>query len=160
VRLLPKTKFKLQTRSNGYRYAIVYRAWLWDKILFEFPIDIQFWPRELKIPLPKGIRFPKQPQPTEIESKAVADMMEHMGYKVIRKFWNWQALVFTYSCTTETDGIGEAQGTFKGFLKARTLIEQIAHWGQGEVGEESQMEDEQDMYLNQLRMDRQAESEL
>lgn len=160
MRILPKTKFKLQTRTNGYRYAIIYREWLWTKILFEFPLSLEFWPTELKIPLPKGIRFPKQPQPTEEESALVAELMEQRGYKVIRKFWNWQALVFTYGCTTETNGIGEAQGLFKGFLKARTLVEQIAHWGEGKEEGEIEMEGEEEMYLNQRRMDKMAESEL
>jgi len=157
LRIIPKIKFKLHTHADGYRYAIVYRDWFWQTTLFKFPIDIQFWPRDLTVPLPKGTRFPKQPTPTEAESKAVADMMDQRGYKILHKYWNWMGITLAYRCTSEKDG--EAQGLFQGFLRARLIPQQIAKWGQ-EQRAESVEGTEEDMYLNQLRMDRQADTGL
>jgi len=119
------------------------------------PTKPEFWPNDIATPLPKGTRFPKQPQPTEQESKLVQELMEQKGYKVINKFWNWQALVMAHRCTAGIEGIETTQGMFQGFLRARVIPIQIANWG----GEEKELEDESNMYETMRRMDMEAPEE-
>ena len=160
MRLIPKTTFKLQTRTNGYKYAIIYREWLWTTTLFEFPISLEFWPRELKIPRVKGVRYPKEPEPTEEEISIMADFVRQRAYRVLCKFWNWRLLGLNSVCVNPTEDHQVARGMFIGFTEAKCYAEKIAGYGSEAPQEEEQMEDESDMYLNQQRMDKIAESEL
>ena len=152
--MFPKIVLNIITEKDGYRYAVISRNWLWwDRVLHRIPIDIEFWPREMRIPLPKGIRFPKSPQPTEQDVSVVQDMISHPGYKIIRKFWNWQAMTMIHNCGFVDDNTGKAQGLYQGFLKARAIIEEIANWGSKETTES---ESGGAIYDHMRKMDQQA----
>ena len=152
MKFFPTTKLTTAVHSNGIKYAVVTYSWLWwSTVLYEIPIMCQFWPDDV-FPLPKGVRFPKQPQPTEFESRLVMELIESRGYKVLRKFWNWYGLTLAHRCTAGVEGIETVQGMFQGFLRARIIPIQIAEWGK----EKEEMEDESNMYVNQLRMDKEA----
>lgn len=125
-------------------------------MLLVLPASTEFWPTDITVPLPKSTRFPKQPQPTEHESKLVAELMEQKGYKVINKFWVWQALVMAHRCTAGMEGIETAQGMFQGFLRARIIPLQIANWG---GGGEQELEDEKSQYETMRKMDMEAPEE-
>lgn len=150
--LFPKIKLTTETRPNGVKYAVITHRWLWDTVLFEIPIIREFWPEEITYPLPKGVRFPKQPQPTEFESRQVAELIESPGYKVLRKFWNWQTLVLAHRCTAGMEGIETAQGMFQGFLRAKIIPIQLSQWDKEQV----EMEDEESMYVKMRSMDKEA----
>jgi len=152
VPITPKTKLSSVTK-NGIRYAVVTYSWLWwTTVLYEIPILREFWPDNILSPLPKGVRFPKQPIPTEYESRLVSEMMESKGYKVLKKFWNWQTLVLAHTCTKEKEDIETVQGMFQGFLRAKIIPIQIAEWSR----EQEEMEDEESMYTHQREMDKEA----
>ena len=110
MRLIPKTKFRLQTRNNGYKYAIIYREWLWDTVLFEFPLSLSFWPTELKTPRVKGVRYPKEPEPTEEEISIMADFVRQRAYRVLCKFWNWRLMGLTTECVNPNEDFQFTRG--------------------------------------------------
>jgi len=153
VTFFPKTTLTFEVKPNGFRYAIISYSFLfWTTTLYEIPVVLEFWPREVRTPLPKGTRFPMQPEPTEFESRLVSELIESRGFKVLKKFWNWQALVLAHRCTTEGEGIETVQGMFQGFLRARLIPLQIAEWKR----EQEEMEDESSMYAHQREMDSKA----
>jgi hypothetical protein len=152
--VLPKINLNIITEENGYRYAIVSRKWLWwDKVLYRIPVDIEFWPREMRIPLPKGVRFPKSPQPTEQDVNLVQDMVTHPGYKTIRKFWNWQSMALIHNCGFSDTGTEKAQGLYQGFLRSRSIIEELVNWGSKDAIES---ETEGAIYDHMRKMDQQS----
>ncbi len=154
MNLIPDIKITKGVGSNGLEYITVTRHWLWwSSHLISVPVRCNFWPDTIAMPLPKSTRFPKQPTPTTDESKLVAELMETRGYKVLSKFWVWQALMMAHRCTTSTSE--QDVGMFQGFLRARTIPLQIANWGE----QKEELEEGESMYQTQARMDREAPQE-
>lgn len=153
MNILPKTTLTFEVKPDGLRYAIISYSFLrWTATLYEIPVLLEFWPREVRTPLPKGTRFPKQPQPTEFESRLVSELIKSRGYKVLNKFWNWYGITLAQTCTSRVEGIETAQGMFQGFLRARLIPLQISQWGE----EKAELEEEESMYVTQRRMDNEA----
>ncbi len=154
MNLLPDIWITKAVWEDGWEHVTVTRHWLWwSKVLITIPVRCNFWPDNITMPLPKSTRFPKQPKPTTNESKLVAELMETKGYKVLKKFWNWQALMMAHRCTAGADK--EDVGMFQGFLRARVIPLQIANWGE----QKEELEEEESMYQTQARMDREAPQE-
>jgi hypothetical protein len=155
VHIIPKTKLSVETKRDGYRYAVVTRHWLRSTVLFEVPISLEFWPSVFKVPITKGVRFPEEPKPSDEEVRTMKDFVGSRGYKILRKFWNWRLLDLTFLCTSRKENSEYARGMFQGFLEARVTAEKIAEFG-GEV-EGIAAESTEDMYTNMDRMNRDAE---
>lgn len=154
MNLIPDIKLTKGIGDNGIEYVTITRHWLWwNKTLCSIPVRCNFWPDSIALPLPKSTRFPKQPTPTEDESRLVAELMETRGYKVLTKYWVWQALIMAHRCTTTTSE--EDVGMFQGFLRARIIPLQIANWGE----QKEELEEEESMYSTMARMDREAPQE-
>ncbi len=157
MNLLPDIKITKGVGSNGLEYVHITRHWLWwSKTLCRIPVG-RLWPSDI-IVLPKSTLFPQQPIPTNNEKKLVTELMETRGYKVLKKFWIYQALVLAHGCTKEIGNIKTIQGLFQGFLQARETPFTIAHWGEG-VARGEELEEEESMYQTQARMDREAPQE-
>jgi len=160
MHLIPAIKVTISdTTSNGYRHANVTRHWLWKtKLLLSIPLFVEFWPSTFKVPVTKGVRFPKEPKPSDEEVRIMKDFVDSRGYKVLRKFWNWRLLGLTFSCTSSREDSEYARGKFQGFMEARVIAEKIAEFGAEVEGEVS--ESTEDMYINMREMDREAEQVL
>lgn len=120
------------------KYAIVYRKLLfWEWTLFGIKVSE---PRlgEINIPLPKGIRFPKVKTPTPEESSMVEEMMMTPGYKVVKRFWNREAIILAIGCIAEKERVQEKQGEYMGFVHAQIIIHKIVNRGTEVEGEDEE----------------------
>jgi len=160
VPITPNTKLSFETKSNGFKYAIItYKFLWWSTVLYEIPVQLEFWPQEFKIPIPKGIRFPKEePKPTEYEKRVMQDFVEQPGYKILCKFWNWGILTLIYRCTNIRSEPEYEKGRFRGFMEARLVANGIALYTDDPEAQPDP-EDHKSLYANMGRMDREAPSE-
>lgn len=151
--ILPKISKRVEIRADGYGYVIVERVWLgWRWPIAEIRASTEFWPREISdVPVPKGVRIPKQPTPTPDESQAVSEMMRSRGWMVLRKFWNYQSMMLMFRCTSP-EGNEQDKGSYNGFMLGRLIAHRIENWGE-QPGDEELRVVESEFYGNMQRMD-------
>lgn len=159
IDFIPRTRWEEMTSDSGHQKLVIFRSWFGrKKIVKVCEIGRRFWPDDESVAarLTPGFSLKNQPKPTMAESAEAVDLIASRGYKVIRRFWNWQSVKLARRCCYDSDETLKSQGMYEGFQLAKTIIEQVANWSE----EEAPMTfDQADFYLNMSRMDSQAVQE-
>lgn len=145
-------KFTITSDPSGQQW-VHFQFFNWK--LYSIRAGWRFFPNEFS-PNPHLFSHPlPHKEPTPSDSTEIASMLDHPGYRTLRKWWYWQARLLSHACCHATaPDIERLSGRYEGFSLAVNYPEMLANFTSKD--EESVPEEVAEFYENMRKMDKEV----